>query len=72
MILKKIKLILFILFIKKDDFDSAYLHQRKKGIKKYGKPLEKCKKDEYEWKEMALQEIVDCYQYITILDKFKK
>jgi hypothetical protein len=72
MILKKLKLILFIIFIKKDKFNNIFLSQRIKGIQKYGKPIENCKLTDYNWEIMAIEELVDCYEYLKMLDKFKK
>lgn len=36
--------------------------QEKKGIAKYGKPLDPA--DDYDWTEMAIEELVDGFKYI--------
>jgi hypothetical protein len=69
MILKKLKLILKILFLKKETYNRVYLNQRIKGIKKYGKPLEKCNLQDYNWEEMIQEEIIDAFQYLEMLEK---
>ena len=71
MIFKKLKLILFILAINKEYFNKVSLNQRIKGIKKYGKPIENCKIKDYNWKKMATEEIVDCWEYIKMIKKSK-
>lgn len=72
MFIKKLKLILKIIFLDKKDYERVYLHQRVKGIQKYGKPLEECKLRDYNWELMLLEEIIDAFQYQEMLEKFNK
>jgi len=72
MFIKKLKLILVIIFLKKPTYQKVYLDQRVKGIKKYGKPLEKCDLRDYNWHRMLLEEVIDAFQYMEMLEKAKK
>ncbi|MFC3212706.1 hypothetical protein [Planomicrobium okeanokoites] len=37
--------------------------QNAKGMATYGKPLEACSHDSYDWNDMASQELIDALQY---------
>ena len=72
MFFKKLKLIFFIFSISKKEFKKISLSQKLKGIKKYGIPIENRSLYYADWRIEALEEIVDCYEYLKMLDKFKK
>lgn len=63
----KLKLIWFILRINQKQYQDTYIAQRKKGYAKYGKYLEDCNQNDYNWKQMVLEEIVDAIQYIKLV-----
>lgn len=67
MIMIKLKLIFFILTIKKSEWIDTRIKQQAKGLKKYGKRLVDCKKTDYNWRKMALEEVFDCSEYIDML-----
>ena len=67
MLIKKLKLILFILSINKKEWQSVKTKQRAKGLAKYGTSLKDCKKA-YNWRQMALEEVFDCSEYIDKLN----
>lgn len=52
-----------------EEFDYIANSQEKKGIAKYGKPLDPL--DNYDWLEMANEELVDGYKYL-IAEKEKR
>ena len=37
--------------------------QTAKGHKKYGHTLDDCPDDKYDWRLMAMEELIDCIQY---------
>ena len=45
-----------------DQFTQVALSQEKKGIQKYGQPLNPL--DSYDWLDMASQELVDGFKYL--------
>lgn len=51
------------------DFESVAKSQEEKGIAKYGKPLDPM--DNYDWLEMANEELVDAYKYF-MAEKVKR
>ncbi len=55
--------------ITKRTYKAFVKKQYNKGLKKYGKTLGECDYFEYNWYEMALEELIDLIQYI---DKYKK
>lgn len=72
MLFKKLKLIFFIFKINRYTYERVYLNQRKKGIRKYRKPLEECNLKDYNWKEMLLEEVIDAFQYQDMMEKSSK
>jgi len=64
------KIILRLLGVKinKDLFFSIQAEQFAKGRKKYGHSLADCPADAFNWRKMALEEVIDLLQYI---DKLK-
>lgn len=69
---QKIRLIIFILSISTEKFKKTQFKQRVKGFEKYGKYLSDCDLNDYNWETMALEEIVDCNEYLGMLELFKK
>lgn len=63
----KLKLIWFILKLDYWTYLKTYLSQRQKGYLKYGKHIESCKKNDYDWKKMATEELVDAIEYIKMI-----
>lgn len=41
----------------------ALFKQFQKGLKEYGKPLSACGDNDYDWKEMIIEELVDVVKY---------
>ena len=41
-------------------------HQNSKGLEKYGKSVDEVGDDEYDWQEMAMEELLDGIQYVII------
>lgn len=39
--------------------------QNRKGIQKYGTTIDEASNSEYNWNVMALQEVIDCIQYVV-------
>lgn len=52
-----------------EEFDYVANRQEEKGIAKYGKPLDPM--DNYDWLEMANEELVDAYKYF-MAEKVKR
>lgn len=52
-----------------EEFDYVANNQEKKGIAKYGKPLDPM--DNYDWLQMANEELVDAYKYF-MAEKVKR
>jgi hypothetical protein len=44
-------------------FSQMVNSQCEKGIKKYGYTLDECPVENYEWKNMIIEELIDCIQY---------
>jgi len=55
----------FGLDISEKEYQEIEENQKAKGLKKYGHTLEECPKEKYNWKEMAIEEIVDFIQYVN-------
>lgn len=60
MLLKKLKLILFILKIDKKTYSRVYLH------------VEECNLKDYNWEEMLLEKVIDAFQYQDMIEKCDK
>ena len=39
--------------------------QNQKGMSTYGRTLDDCPDGDYDWKEMALEELIDALQYLS-------
>ena len=50
--------------VDKLDFIKTVKKQHGKGVVKYGVSLKDCDCYKYEWKDMALEELADLFQYI--------
>lgn len=66
----KIKFVLWLYNIKisRTEYNAILENQRAKGLKKYGITLKQCQKNSYDWRKMALEEIVDFIQYVKKLN----
>lgn len=49
----------------KDVINRVLDKQNAKGIATYGQTLDECPEDAYEWKMMAIEELVDGMQYLA-------
>ncbi len=65
--MRKIQIILLLFYwfyVPLKTLKSVLNSQKKKGFEKYGTTLKDCPQNKYDWSLMAVEEIVDFYQYI--------
>ena len=49
----------------RDTINRVLDRQNQKGLSTYGRTLDECPDGEYDWKEMALEELIDALQYLS-------
>ena len=49
----------------RDTINRVLDRQNQKGLSTYGRTLDECPDGDYDWKEMALEELIDALQYLS-------
>ena len=49
----------------RDTINRVLDRQNQKGLNTYGRTLDECPDGDYDWKEMALEELIDALQYLS-------
>ena len=49
----------------RDVIDRVLDRQNQKGMSTYGRTLDDCPPGDYDWNEMALEELIDALQYLS-------
>ena len=49
----------------RDTINRVLDRQNQKGMSTYGRTLDECSDGDYDWKKMALEELIDALQYLS-------